>query len=61
MANYPEKGAARPDPMAFGRGLARGLGVNLLVKDVEAAARFEAEVLGAEVVRAIRSARSDAE
>ena len=50
MANYPEKGAARPDPMAFGRGLARGLGVNLLVRDVNAAARFEVEVLGAEVV-----------
>lgn len=50
MATYPEKGAARPDPMAFGRGLQRGLGINLLVTDVDRAARFEVEVLGAEVV-----------
>ena len=50
MTDYPEKGAARPDPDAFGRGLAPGIGVNLLVTDVDAAARFQAEVLGAEVV-----------
>ena len=50
MSAYPEKGAARPDPMAFGRALASGLGVNLLVTDVDAAARFQAEVLGAEII-----------
>ncbi|MEL6793600.1 MAG: hypothetical protein AAFP78_09115 [Pseudomonadota bacterium] len=36
--------------MSFGRGLTPGIGVNLLVTDVEASARFQAEVLGAEVV-----------
>ena len=45
----PPEGEGRPDPVAFGRGLARGLGVNLLVKDIEAAARFQAIVLAAEV------------
>ncbi len=50
MADFPEKGAARPDPMAFGRKLARGLGVNLLVTDVDRAARFQANVLDARVV-----------
>lgn len=49
MADYPEKEADRPDPAAFGRALPRGLGVNLLVTDVDRAARFGAEVLGAEV------------
>ncbi|MEM7525946.1 MAG: hypothetical protein AAF360_19765 [Pseudomonadota bacterium] len=47
---YPEKGEGRPDPVAFGKGLAHGLGVNLLVRDVDAAARFEVEVLGAEII-----------
>ena len=46
----PPKGQGRPDPPAFGRGLARGLGVNLLVTDVERALRFQVPVLGAEVV-----------
>ena len=50
MKTPPEKGASRPDPDAFGRGIAPGLGVNLLVKDVDAAARFQAEVFGAEIV-----------
>ena len=50
MTTFPEKGAARPDPMDFGRNLPTGLGVNLLVRDVEAAARFQAEVFGAEVI-----------
>jgi uncharacterized glyoxalase superfamily protein PhnB len=40
----------RPDPAAFGRGLAPGLGVNLLVRDVAAAARWQAEVLEAEIL-----------
>ena len=33
MKTPPEKGASRPDPDAFGRGIAPGPGVNLLVKD----------------------------
>ena len=45
----PPEGAGRPDPAAFGRALPRGLGVNLLVRDVEGAARFQAAVLGAAV------------
>ena len=36
--------------MAFGKGLANGLGVNLLVQDVDAAARFAVEVLAAAIV-----------
>lgn len=50
MSILPEKGAKRPDPMNFGRGLTPGIGVNLLVTDVDASARFQAEVLGAEIV-----------
>lgn len=49
MIEYPEKGVLRPDPMAFGRRLENGLGVNLLVQDVDAAARFQAKILGARV------------
>lgn len=45
----PPEGAGRPDPEAFGRGLGPGLGVNLLVRDVARAARFQAQVLGATV------------
>jgi len=45
----PPECQGRPDPDAFGRGLARGLGINLLVHDVETVARFQARVLGAEV------------
>lgn len=40
----------RPDPAAFGRSLGPGLGVNLLVADVAAAAAFQAAVLGARIV-----------
>lgn len=45
----PPEGADRPDPDAFGRALGPGLGINLLVSDVEASARFQARVLDAEV------------
>ncbi len=45
----PPEGEGRPDPDAFGRALGPGLGVNLLVAEVERAARFQAVVLGAEV------------
>ncbi|MEM9145597.1 MAG: hypothetical protein AAGC57_05310 [Pseudomonadota bacterium] len=45
----PPEGEGRPDPMAFGRALGPGLGINLLVRDVEAAMRWQACVLGAKV------------
>ncbi len=50
MTDLPEKGAGRPDPMAFGRGLANGVGVNILVTDVERSIRWQVEVLGASVL-----------
>ena len=40
----------RPDPMAFGRAIPLGLGVNLLVRDVAAAVAWQKTVLGAEAV-----------
>ncbi|MBK0400699.1 glyoxalase [Limibaculum sp. M0105] len=46
----PPEGEGRPDPDAFGRALGPGLGVNLLVSDVARSARWQARVLGAEVV-----------
>lgn len=48
--DLPEKGKGRPDPMAFGRGLANGVGVNILVRDVEASLRWQAHVLAADVI-----------
>lgn len=45
----PPEGEGRPDPVAFGRALGPGIGLNLLVRDVEAAARWQAAVLGARV------------
>lgn len=45
----PNEGENRPDPAAFGRGLGPGIGINLLVRDVERAARFQAAVLDAAV------------
>ena len=45
----PEKEAGRPDPVAHGRGIAQGLGVNLLVRDVERSARFQVAILGAHI------------
>ncbi|MGD1927161.1 MAG: VOC family protein [Paracoccaceae bacterium] len=44
----PEEGAGRPDADMFGRALGPGIGINLLVTDVEASLRFQVEVLGAE-------------
>lgn len=49
MTKTPPLGADKPDADAFGRGLARGIGINLLVTDVEASARFQAQVLDAEI------------
>jgi predicted enzyme related to lactoylglutathione lyase len=45
----PPENQNRPDADAFGRALGPGIGLNLLVADVEAAARFQAIVLGADV------------
>jgi len=45
----PPEGVGRPDADAFGRALGPGIGLNLLVADVEAAARFQARVLAASV------------
>lgn len=50
MTDLPEKGVDRPDPMAFGRGLADGVGVNILVPDVETSIRWQVNVLGATVI-----------
>jgi uncharacterized glyoxalase superfamily protein PhnB len=49
MAAIPEKDSDRPDPVSYGRGIPRGLGINLLVSSVERAARFQAEVFGASI------------
>jgi predicted enzyme related to lactoylglutathione lyase len=40
----------RPDPVVFGRSLGPGLGVNLLVGNVSAAATFQESVFGARIV-----------
>ncbi|MFQ5565515.1 MAG: glyoxalase [Paracoccaceae bacterium] len=45
----PPEGEGRPDADAFGRALGPGIGLNLLVGDVETAARFQARVLDAVV------------
>lgn len=47
--DLPAAGVDRPDPEAFGRALGPGLGVNLMMRDVAAAARFQADVFGASV------------
>lgn len=48
--DLPGAGADKPDADAFGRSLGPGLGVNLLVTDIEASVRFQHAVLGAKVV-----------
>jgi predicted enzyme related to lactoylglutathione lyase len=45
----PAEGEGKPDAEAFGRALGPGIGLNLLVSDVEAAARFQARVLDVSV------------
>ena len=45
----PEKETDRPDPDAYGGGIPGGLGINLLVRNVERSARFQARVLGAQI------------
>ena len=39
----------RPDPVAFGRGLPQGLGINLIVPIVRRSVAFQQAVLGAEI------------
>jgi predicted lactoylglutathione lyase len=46
--DIPPAGQGKPDADMFGRGLGPGIGVNLLVQDVAASVRFQAEVLGAQ-------------
>ncbi|MBX2854537.1 MAG: glyoxalase [Rhodobacteraceae bacterium] len=45
----PTKGENRPDAVAYGRDLRQGLGVNLLVRDVPAEARFLVQAFGVSV------------
>jgi predicted enzyme related to lactoylglutathione lyase len=45
----PEKEANPPDPVAYGRGIAQGLGINLLVRNVDRSARFQVAVFGAQI------------
>jgi len=45
----PPEGEGRPNADAFGRGLARGLGLNLVVGDMAASLRFHTHVLRAEI------------
>lgn len=47
--SLPDKGVGRPDGAAYGRTLRTGLGVNLLVREIDAAIRFQAAVLAATV------------
>ena len=48
-ASLPEKGAGKPDAPTFGRALGPGMGVNLLVTDIECSLRFLVPVLGMDV------------
>lgn len=45
----PDKEQDRPDPVAYGRGIPPGLGINLLVSSVDRAAQFQARVFGARI------------
>jgi uncharacterized glyoxalase superfamily protein PhnB len=45
----PEKEAGRLDPVAYGRSIPQGLGVNLLVRSVDRSARFQVAVFGAQI------------
>lgn len=44
----PEKGANKPDAVEYGRSLKSGLGINLLVRDVAAAVRFQTKAFAVE-------------
>lgn len=41
----PPKGVGRPDPVAYGRSLESGIGVNLLVSDISNSVQFLLQVL----------------
>lgn len=43
--SWPLKGVGRPDPVAFGRSLEIGIGINLLVSDIEAQLKFLCGIL----------------
>ena len=45
----PEKEADPPDPVAYGRSIPQGLGINLLVRNVDRSARFQVAIFGAQV------------
>jgi len=47
--DLPPEGKGRPNAVAFGRALARGLGINLLVADMAAALTFHTRVLRARI------------
>ena len=47
--DLPPEGIDKPEADQFGRGLARGIGINLLVTDMRPALEFQTKVLGAEV------------
>ena len=46
----PPEGEGRPDPVETGRAIPPGLGINLLVRDIAAAAGWQAAVLAARVL-----------
>lgn len=46
----PQKEIDRPDPMTYGRGVPAGLGVNILVRNVDRSARFQVEIFGASIL-----------
>lgn len=48
--SIPEKNSNRPEPMAYGRGIPRGLGINILVHNVDRSARFQSEIFGAHIL-----------
>lgn len=48
--SIPEKNSNRPEPMVYGRGIPRGLGINILVHNVDRSARFQAEIFGARIL-----------
>ncbi len=48
--SIPEKNSNRPEPMAYGRGIPRGLGINILVHNVDRSARFQSEIFGARIL-----------
>ncbi len=45
----PAKGSEPPDAVAFGRSIPSGLGINLIVSNVDRAARFQVRVFGARI------------